>query len=114
MSKERFKNFVRLHPELSNYVNNNQMTWQKFYDMYDLYGEDNSIWNKYLNNNKTENIKELFNMIRSVDLDSVQKSISGMQKAIGLIQDLGIGVGSKKVEESINREPKQMYKYFED
>lgn len=118
MSKESFKVFVRQHPELVNYVNNNSMTWQKFYDMYDLYGENNTVWDKYFNKglstnySKTDNIKELFNMVRNVDLDSVQKGISGMQKAIGLIQDLGIG---KQTTSSTSAyEPRPMYKYFED
>ena len=113
MSKEQFKKFVRLHPELINYVNNNKMTWQKFYDMYDFYGEDYNVWSPYINNssNKKDSVKELFQMIRSVDLDSVQKGISGMQKAIGLIQDLGIGVGSKN---NVVHEAKPMYQYFDD
>ena len=115
MSKESFKLFVRKHPTLINYVNNNTMSWQKFYDIYDLYGEDSDVWDKYFkeesSNIKIDSIKELLNMIRNVDLNSVQKGISGMQKAINLIQDLGIG------KESINRdiyEPRAMYKYFED
>lgn len=118
MSKESFKVFVRQHPELVNYVNNNSMTWQKFYDMYDLYGENNTVWDKYFNKglstnySKTDNIKELFNMVRNVDLDSVQKGISGMQKAIGLIQDLGIG--KQTTSSNSAYEPRPMYKYFED
>ena len=26
------------------------MTWQKFYEIYDLYGEDDSIWNDFKDN----------------------------------------------------------------
>ena len=39
--KEEFKIFVTTHPELVDYVNNDNMSWQKFYDMYALYGKDN-------------------------------------------------------------------------
>ena len=42
-NKEEFKNFVRKNPTLVNYVNNNEMTWQKFYEMYDMYGESNDV-----------------------------------------------------------------------
>ena len=49
--KEQFKSFVRKNPILVKYVDSNEMTWQKFYEMYDLYGEENSVWDKYLNNN---------------------------------------------------------------
>ena len=47
MALNDFKNFVKTMPSLSSYVNNGKMTWQKFYDMYSLYGENNNIWDKY-------------------------------------------------------------------
>ena len=47
MSKEQFIEFVRKRPELSDYVKDNLMTWQQFYELYDLYGEDYKIWDKY-------------------------------------------------------------------
>jgi hypothetical protein len=28
------------------------MTWQQFYEMYDLYGEDNEVWNDFKEDNK--------------------------------------------------------------
>ena len=48
MPKEDFKKFVRSHPNLINYVNNGSKTWQQFYEMYDIYGENNSVWKDYL------------------------------------------------------------------
>ena len=39
--KDEFKHFASLHPELNEYVRNGEMSWQKFYEMYDIYGEDN-------------------------------------------------------------------------
>ena len=39
MSKEDFKKFVKKNPRLLRYINNKEMTWQQFYEMYDLYGE---------------------------------------------------------------------------
>ena len=39
MKKDDFKNFVRTKPELIKYVKNGEMTWQKFYEIYDLYQE---------------------------------------------------------------------------
>ena len=35
MSKDAFKSFVKLNPSLASFVNNNTMTWQKFYEIYD-------------------------------------------------------------------------------
>ena len=50
--KEEFKNFVNNHKELIKYVNEDKMTWQKFYDMYVLYGKDNDVWDEYLKKDK--------------------------------------------------------------
>ena len=46
--KEEFKNFARLHPELLDYIKNKEMTWQNFYEIYDIYGSDENAWSKYL------------------------------------------------------------------
>ena len=84
MSKENFKSFARIHPELANFVNSNQTSWQKLYELYDIYGENSSVWNNYLpqNNflNTTESIKTLsnttvgdfVNTVKNIDLESVQ------------------------------------------
>src|SRR5574344_246253 len=100
MSKEDFKSFVSKNPKLITYVNNNTMTWQKFYEIYDLYGESNDAWDKYLKEETTTtkttsqvgdtSLKEIFNMIKNVDVDSVKKGIDGVQKAVGLLQDIGM------------------------
>ncbi len=122
MSKDSFKLFVRKHPELIQYVNNNQMTWQKFYDMYSLYGEeDQAAWKDYFGVEKKKetssskrefNFTELVKYIKSVDMDSLQKGISGLEKAISFIQDLGI---IKTSEGSPNHyQPRPIYKSFED
>ena len=47
MSKENFKNFVRQNPELADYVLDKKVTWQQLYEIYDMYGENNQIWDKY-------------------------------------------------------------------
>lgn len=48
MSKESFKEFVRKNPKLVTHVNSGDMNWQKFYEMYDMYGEENEVWTPYL------------------------------------------------------------------
>ena len=37
---DNFKSFVKKNPNLISYVRNGNMTWQKFYEIYDLYGEE--------------------------------------------------------------------------
>lgn len=126
MSKEDFKRFVRKNPNLARYVNNEGTSWQKLYEMYNLYGENNEVWNDYLNN-RTDNegsipmvtktnefaFRELMNMIKNIDLEKVRHGIEGVQKTISLVQDLGLG-GSNN---NVNREEYQsrpMYQHLDD
>ena len=120
MSKETFKSFARLHPELGNYVMNNNASWQKLYELYEIYGDSSSIWNNYFQKDiatATSKISEtpihdLFNTIKKIDLDSVQKGVTNLQKTIGMLQD--IDVGSTKSASTPPYESRPMYKYFED
>ena len=47
MSKETFKSFVRLHPELADKVVRGTVSWQQLYEIYELYGNNSSVWNTY-------------------------------------------------------------------
>ena len=115
MSKETFKEFVRNNPKLIKFVNNNEMTWQKFYEMYDIYGENNDIWSKYL---KEEKIKEtsslgvtdFINFLKTVNLDSLQEGIGNVQRVLGIFQDFTKKDTSEKKEEY---KPRPIYKHFE-
>lgn len=127
MSKETFKMFVRSNPRLLDYVKNNQMTWQKFYEMYDMYGENHSIWNDYLgkttvNSSKESSlstissktigdtpIKDIFNMVKQMDLETVRKGVDGLQKAVGLMQDL---TSSRRGNNNYQARP--LYQHLED
>lgn len=116
MSKESFKAFVRVHPELVSHVNNHSVSWQQLYEMYDIYGEDHSIWDSYFHSsypivNTKDTMNELLSMIRNVDLETVQKGVNGLQKAIGLLQEIGSG---KSDNTMMNYEERPMYKYYED
>jgi len=119
MSKESFKGFVRNHPSLAKYVNDGSMTWQKFYELYDMYGDKMDVWGKYLETGDTNNtssllgdtsLKELFNVVKKIDLDTVRRGVDGLQKAVGLIQDIS---GNKTINNS-SYQRRPMYKYFED
>ena len=123
MSKDTFKIFVKNHPELASHVMNNKASWQQFYELYDLYGEDNSVWDNYIKksnittqrniiNSRENAMGELIKMVKNVDLASVQKTVGNLQKTIGLLQDLGIG--STATAASKSYEPRPMYRYFED
>ena len=49
--------------------------------------------------------------IKNIDLNSVQKGITNIQKALGLLQDIGLG-NSNNVSNTY--EPRPMYQHFDD
>lgn len=84
MSKDQFKEFVQRNPQLAKYVEDNTMTWQKFYELYELYGESNEVWSKYKNNPS----RKVSDFINKVDPDSLQKHIESAQKALNIFSEL--------------------------
>lgn len=87
MSKENFKKFAKKHKQLSNLVETKQTTWQDLYELYDIYGEDDKIWNKYLYKNEI-NIKELINKLKNIELTEIQTHIESIQKTLSFFLEL--------------------------
>ena len=86
MSKENFKSFVRSKPELAENVLKGKVTWQKLYELYDIYGEDSNIWNKFTKPVKEDNslpLSDFFHTLKSLDMETIQKGIENLQKTIG-------------------------------
>lgn len=125
MQKERFKIFVRNHPSLANHVNNKKMTWQQFYELYDLYGEDNNIWDSFLNNNTNNSdrnsnvnntnimssLRDFLGIFKGIDLNTVQKTLNSLDKAIDTFKGIGFNNNNNN---RTNYEERPKYKYFED
>lgn len=121
---DNFKLFVKNNPNLITYVRNNTMSWQSFYELYDLYGEDNSVWNEYLNtkssvNNtkdsetkKTSKFSDILDMAKNIDTNKLQDSISSVQKAIGLIGDMLVKDKTPGTGSTYN--PRPIYRRFDD
>ena len=119
--KEEFKNFVRKKPELIKYVNDGSMTWQKCYEQWSLYGEDDKYWSQYSKSAIKEESKkeESFNfssigdIIKKIDMDQVQKGVNSLQKIIELLQGFTLGAGSTNTSDT-GYKPRQLFKKFED
>ena len=77
--KEQFKEFVKKNPILVRYVKNNEMSWQKFYEIYDIYGEDENAWKDYTSAEKVAAtaataasgfaLADAVNWIKNINLD---------------------------------------------
>lgn len=111
MSKESFKIFAGNHPELADHVLNGEVSWQKLYELFDIYGENSSVWSKFINTTSNSEIgfKDILNNLKNIDVDSFQKGIDNLQKTIGLIQDLPFGGNVDKPYI-----PREVYHHMED
>lgn len=117
--KEEFKSFARLHPELLDYIRNKEMTWQNFYEIYDIYGNDENAWAKYLNKQTTVNPKDTVNVLteklKTMDMNSIQEHIKTAQKALNIVSELtGKSDVASSLTSSIPKVPRPINKFFED
>ena len=120
---DSFKEFVRSNPFLIGYIRKGKKSWQDFYEMYDLYGEDEDAWLKFLEEDSVSEDKgtdtknnggyfdELVRMARNVDMNKVQEGISSLQKTLGLFGELFAGKGNNSTKEY---NPRPLYRRFED
>lgn len=118
MSKENFKLFAKSHPELLDYIKSGEMTWQKFYEIYDIYGEEERAWQNYLGGSSPkQGINTIKDIIKNIDTESIQKHINNAQKAIGVVQEL---TGKSNLGGATNNtfkgpaSPRPLNKFFED
>lgn len=120
---EEFKGFVRKNPKLIKYTKSGEMNWQKFYELYDLYGEDETAWKPYLTGEQLikeslpvagiTSFADLMGLLKNVDLDSVQNGVSSIQRVLSVIGDL-TGKEDTKTEKKTEYKPRPLYKHFED
>lgn len=120
--KEEFKSFVQKHPELVSYIKDKKNTWQDFYEIYDMYGDDKNVWDKYKDESpindeesraKSTSLAELASLVKNINIDNVQKYINNAQKAINVIQEL-TSKNPVKTETVIPKSPRPITKFFGD
>ena len=113
--RELFKEFVRNNSFLIGVVRDGKKSWQELYQIYDLYGEDEDVWNKYLDNSSKKNsnnyLEEIVDMCRNIDVNKVQEGITSLQKTLGLLGDLFV---NKKVNNTNTYNPRPLYRRFDD
>lgn len=121
---DNFKSFVRKNPNLITYIREKNTSWQELYELYDLYGEDPTIWNKYLNKEEkkieeqttstsnTNPLNNILTMAKNIDADKLQDGLSSIQKAVDLFG--GLLVKDKETSTKSDYLPRPVYKRFDD
>lgn len=108
---DEFKLFIKNNPNFANYIKDDSMTWQKFYELYDMYGEDSSIWDEYKKEKKkSPTISDIINLAKNIDMNKLQDGVNSLSKAVGLFSDLF----QNKSDSTSSYKPRAIYKRFED
>lgn len=105
--KEEFKKFVKSNPSLVKYVRDGKKTWQDFYELYSLYGNDTAVWKDYIS---VSSSVDFLSFLKTIDVDSIQNGISSVQRVLSVFQDLS----SKNETEHDDYQPRPVYRHFED
>lgn len=113
--KDEFKEFVKKNPRLVRFVKEGNSSWQQFYEIYDLYGEDKEAWKDYLPvaeaTTATLGVADFMNWFKKMDLDSIQNGVNSLQRVLGVVQEIGNKEDKISTEEY---KPRPIYKHFED
>ena len=110
---DNFKSFVKNNPTFANHIKDGSMTWQKFYELYDMYGEESSVWDEYKQEKKkSTTLTDIVNMAKNIDVDKFQDGVNSLSKAVGLFSDLFANKGTNSNTNTYK--PRAVYKRFED
>lgn len=95
-SVQKFKQFVKNHPELIQEVRNGKNTWQELYEDWYLLGEEDPRWGEARNQKATEKSDEpdkktdwlgtIMGAVKNMDSQQLQGQINNISEALGAIQ----------------------------
>lgn len=114
---DAFKEFAKSNPALANYLKKHpDMNWQKFYELYDIYGDDKKMWQQYLtDSNQSSPLDTFKDLFKNIDTKTLQDQIASAQKALGFIEEL-TSKGAKNVNDMPKgpKAPRPLNKFFGD
>lgn len=113
-SIQKFKEFVKANPLITQEVRNGNATWQELYEDWYLLGEEDSRWEAFRNVQKNEDVNtevtpeetksdwmgQMMGIVKNMDPNQVQSHLSNLSQAIGAVQGLlSQFQGSKQVNQ---------------
>jgi len=91
---DEFKLFIKNNSFLIDKVHNKEVTWQKLYEIYDIYGPEHEVFKmKSIPNRPSslltkDGLNTAFNVIKNVDLEKVSNGLENVKKVVGAIQEI--------------------------
>src|SRR4051794_3392022 len=94
-SVQDFKLFLKSNPKVVKDVRMGKKTWQEIYEDWSLLGDQDEVWNEYKEKkveeeaektDKGEFISQLFNQLKKMDPDQIQKQIGNFSQILGVVQ----------------------------
>ena len=114
MAIEDFKNFVRANPFIKEAVDSHKISWQKAYEHYDIYHEDN--WD-FLKDTKEEVTSEPITTTKSssiplpnladIDFHQVGKVLEQITNLVGMAKEL---LNKNTTEDTLEKRIYERYK----
>lgn len=94
---EKFKEFIKDKEFLIDKVNNKETTWQNLFEIYDLYGENASIFkptketeqinneNRTTDANNESRVSSLLKAFEGVDVNKINENLEGVRKILAVL-----------------------------
>lgn len=95
---DKFKEFIKDKEFLIDKVNNKETTWQNLYEIYDLYGEDASIFKQKeevreeqatsnFQTNNDNKVNSLLKAFEGVDVNKINENLEGVRKVLAVLSE---------------------------
>lgn len=119
---EEFKDFVRRNLYLKAAVDARKITWQKAYELYDLFGENAEEFESIRISMEPKpqeaqapqqaasasNTYDILSILSSIDYNKVSNTIDQLQKILGVVKDFSHS------EEPVESKSRKIFKRFND
>lgn len=120
-TKDNFKEFAFRNKYLASSVTSGKTSWQKLFELYDIYGEESDVWNEFKNIRKvkeetklSDTVKSVVDNIKNIDVDKLEENIGSLQKALGFLEEIMVSKDKKESKITSKKSLKDIERFFDD